>query len=217
MESEEGDETLNPDSDYNYSVEGNSEDAESVKTVVINVTREVPPGAKIKWNYSQRAYKPLPDHTYDFQTDIEATLTEQAPPLTFTLPEDLTITVVHRRRNVTIGKTILPGTSKNEYKIELFYKNRGTAELATLAIRDFVPEGFTMNSEEVDFASTDEEGNEVQSEVQSEDGETPDMDVEGTMKVWNFENVKPDNKIFIRYIISGEGEYSMRQAQMTFT
>lgn len=215
---ESGEEILNSDSDYEYIVEGDEENADSEKIVLIKCIREVPPGAKIKWNYAPRAYKPLPDHTYDFHTDIEASLIEKAPPLTFTLTEDLTIKVLHQRRKVTIGKTILPGSNKNEYEIELFYKNRGTAVLDKLAIKDFIPKAFTIQSENVEFITTDDDGNELKLNGESSEEDAPsEMEVEGKIKIFIFEQVKPNDKIIIKIAISGEGEYSMRQAQMTFT
>jgi hypothetical protein len=213
----EGEEVLNVDSDYQYSVEGNAEDSEIEKKVLIEVTKEVPPGGKIIWEYAPRAFKPLPEHTYDFNTHIEATLTEQAPPLPFDIPDDLTLTVLHERRNVTVGKTILPGSSKNVYEVELFYKNRGTATLKDLQIRDFVPSSFKMTNEKVDFIVENEAGEDTDnSKIESKDEKAP-SDYDGSVKVWNFPSVKPDNKISIRYTIQGSGEFSMKQAQMTFT
>ena len=214
---EEGEEVLNVDSDYEYSVEGNEEDAEAEKNVLINITKEVPPSGKVIWEYAPRAFKPLPDHTYDFNTHIEATLTEEAPPLPFDLPEDLTITVLHERRNVTVGKTILPGSEKGHYNVELFYKNRGTATLKDLEIKDFIPETFEMTSENVDFKFEDSEGREEDNtNIEAEDQEAP-SDYEGSMKVWKFPNVKPKDTINISYTIKGSGEYSMKKAQLTFT
>ena len=213
----EGEEVLNVDSDYTYSVEGNAEDSSVEKNVLIDVTKEVPPGGKIIWSYAPRAYKPLPDHTYDFNTHIEAILTEQAPPLPFDLPEDLTITVLHERRNVTVGKTISPGSDNHHYNVELFYKNRGTATLTELDIKDFVPSTFEMISENVDFQFKDKEGREEDNKnIKSVEQKAPG-DYDGSMRVWSFPQVKPGDTISIQYTIKGSGEFSMKQAQTTFT
>ena len=133
------------------------------------------------------------------------------------MPEDLTITVLHERRNVTVGKTILPGSEKGHYNVELFYKNRGTATLKDLEIKDFIPETFEMTSENVDFKFEDSEGREEDNtNIEAEDQEAP-SDYEGSMKVWKFPNVKPKDTINISYTIKGSGEYSMKKAQLTFT
>ncbi len=215
---EEGEEVLNADSDYEYSVDGNAEDSESEKNVLINVTKEVPPGAKVIWEYAPRAFKPLPDHTYDFNTHIEAILTEQAPPLPFDLPEDLTITVLHERRKTTVGKTITPGADKGHYEIELFYKNRGTATLNDLEIKDFIPETFEFVTESVDFSTNDPDQRDASyDQIKGEERDIPSGEHEGKMKVWTFPIVKPDDKVSIRYTISGTGDFSMKKAQLTFT
>ena len=215
---DEGEEVLNVDSDYEYTVDGNAEDAESEKNVLITVNKEVPPGAKVIWEYAQRAFKPLPDHTYDFNTHIEATLTEEAPPLPFDLPEDLTITVVHQRRNVTVGKTIMPGSNKNHYEVELFYKNRGTATLNDLEIKDFIPDSFEFVTESVEFTTEDPDARDNEyDQIKGEEQEVPSGDYEGKMKVWKFPVVKPNDKLNIHYTISGSGEFSMKKAQLTFT
>lgn len=214
---EEGEEVLNADSDYEYSVEGNAEDAEVEKTVLINVTKEVPPGGKVLWEFAPRAFKPLPDHTYDFHTHIEATLTEQAPPLPFDLPEDLTITVLHERRNVTVGKTITPGAEKHEYSVDLYYMNRGTATLKELDIKDFVPSTFEFISEQVDFKFKDPEGREEDNNsITSVEQDVPG-DHEGALRVWKFPEVRPGDSVNINYRIKGSGEFSMKKAQLTYT
>ena len=142
---------------------------------------------------------------------------DEAVHNTFDLPEDLTITVLHERRNVTVGKTILPGSEKGQYNIELFYKNRGTAILKDLKIKDFIPDTFEMTSENVDFEFKDSEGREEDNtDIESVEQDVPG-DYEGSMRVWNFAQVKPDDIIKISYVIKGSGEFSMKKAQLTFT
>ncbi len=214
---EAGEDVLNADSDFEYSVEGNAEDASVEKKVLINVTKEVPPGAKVIWEFAPRAFKPLPEHAYDFHTHIEATLAEQAPPLPFDLPEDLTITVLHERRNVTVGKTITPGANQHEYIVDLFYKNRGTATLKELDIKDFVPSTFELISEQVDFQFKDAQGREEDNNsIKSVEQDVPG-DHDGNLRVWKFPLVKPGDSINIQYTIKGSGEFSMKKAQLTFT
>ena len=99
----------------------------------------------------------------------------------------------------------------------MFYKNRGTATLKELDIKDFVPSTFEMVSENVDFQFKDKEGREEDNKnIESVEQKAPG-DYDGSMRVWSFPQVKPGDTISIQYTIKGSGDFSMKQAQTTFT
>ncbi|MHA2364501.1 MAG: hypothetical protein ACXAC7_11125 [Candidatus Hodarchaeales archaeon] len=208
-------EILRDDTDYEYLIEGDPENSEEIHKITLKCLKILPPKGKLVWESYPRAYRPLPDKEYEFQSHITAELTEKAPPLEFDIVEDLPkLTVIHERRRVTIGKSVTElGTKKASYEIMLNYKNRGNKILEELVLKDFIPKPFKVAEESISYENTEEEVPEIIAEEEEFVTET----AEGSIRTWVFPQVHPDQEIQVIYSIKGKGKYKARHAQMSFT
>lgn len=173
------------------------------QVMVARIDREIGPDDKIRIDYIPTAVMPEPRRIFSGQAEVTAELVEPGPPLVRLVDDWLssdTVTVVHARKAVTIGKTVLPGADPGVYEINLTFINRGGADLEDIKIRDIIPEGFDLLDDSFgDLA---------------EDSSAP----EGKLRTWTFEKIEQDKTINILYHIQGEGEeYKAGKAQYTIS
>ncbi|OLS16694.1 MAG: hypothetical protein HeimC3_52040 [Candidatus Heimdallarchaeota archaeon LC_3] len=207
-------ELVDPQFEFSYEPMDDNPDVEHVGKFLI--TKNCAPEGVFKINYSPRAVKPQPDFEYVSTTKIEATLVEQAPPLELELVDTAPkLTVIHERRKLSVGKTVLPGSSKAEYEIILHFKNRGSHDLKDVVLKDFIPDDFNRSTEEITIESDGEKNS-----LDLEASVTPAtiQDEAGDLLEWIFEEVKKDSELVIIYTISGKDPddvYRASRAQIT--
>jgi hypothetical protein len=161
--------------------------------------------------------KPQPDNEYTSTTKIEATLVEQAPPLELELVEEAPkLTVIHERRKLSVGKTVLPGASQAEYEIILQFKNRGSHDLQDVVLKDFVPDDFNRSGEEITIESVD--GDKETLDITPSESTATIQDESGDLLEWTFSEIKKDSEIIVSYRITGKDPnevYRASRAQIT--
>lgn len=139
--------------------------------------------------YPLNAVRPAKDARYDAPVLFQA-YTKPKGPVIECYIEPEPIEVIHQRRRLTVGKSVMPGSDKGLYDILLLYKNRGDGPETEIVIQDMVPENFTLRSA------------------------NPEPEQMGNLLTWKFESIDPDQKVDINYTIEGQGEYRARDAQI---
>ena len=114
------------------------------------------------------------------------------------------IKVVHKRRNISTGKEVFPGSGPGGYEILLMFHNNSDSALEDLALHDIVPGTFSIekytirgNDGEIDASLTKESAR------------------DGTQVTWAIGRIQKDERIEVLYSIQGdpESEYKVSDAQ----
>ncbi|MFX0149232.1 MAG: HEAT repeat domain-containing protein [Candidatus Hodarchaeota archaeon] len=145
----------------------------------------------VKYPYYATA---TPDEEFMGNVTILANIYPQVKPVT-TEAEAGPISVIHERRKIKIGKMVRSTMNEdlNEYEITIRGENEGTAIIRNVEISDYLPPGFELASE------TEEEPVVGYEEASSVKG--------GTALRWIFTEVKPDQKVQIRFKIRAPGDH----------
>lgn len=171
----------------------------SDRNLNVKITQQIEPNEVIYLYYEAMAAKPKAEDRFKGEGHLIATLTVPAPPLEIDVVDWLStdeITVAHLRRKVTSGKNVFPGSEEGVYDISILFKNRGELDLDNVTVRDFLPEGFSIISEERDSQSIPAD--------------------EGEIRVWKLEKLEAGEEIIINYSIQGSGEYKVSKAQVSY-
>jgi hypothetical protein len=100
-------------------------------------------------------------------------------------------------RRFSVGKSIEQSLKPGEYRIELLYRNRGNNPVLDLTLRDIIPQNFV--GKEFTLTPAREQ--------------TP----EGiTVLEWKVDKVQPGQSLVITYLLAGEGEYRVSDAQIFY-
>ncbi|MFX1276694.1 MAG: hypothetical protein ACFFBP_09670 [Promethearchaeota archaeon] len=111
-------------------------------------------------------------------------------------PEVPIIEAVHLRRKFRVGKEVIAIGSLGEYEIILSIENIGDMTLQNLVLLDKVPDSFEYGDYSTEPEITDEVG-------------------EDTLK-WSIDELAEGEKLEITYKITGSGEYSPSDAQLSY-
>ncbi|MHA1215348.1 MAG: HEAT repeat domain-containing protein [Candidatus Hodarchaeales archaeon] len=138
--------------------------------------------------------KAKPEEEFTGKVVIYGNIYPEVKPITAEA-ESGTITVVHERRKIKIGKMVSSTASDdpNEYEIVLRGVNEGNAVIKNVEITDFLPSGFELVSE------TEEDppvGFEEHSSVKG-----------GRAIKWVYESIEPQQKVEIRFKIRAPGDH----------
>ena len=114
------------------------------------------------------------------------------------------IKVVHKRRNISTGKEVFPGSSPGGYEILLMFHNNSDSALEDLALHDIVPGTFSIEKYTI-------RGNEGEIEASL----TKESARDGTQVTWAIGRIQKDERIEVLYSIQGdpESEYKVSDAQ----
>ncbi|MFX1294830.1 MAG: hypothetical protein ACFFD2_08250, partial [Promethearchaeota archaeon] len=154
------------------------------------------PNEFLEINYILKAVNPDYRKIYQFPLEIVLYYTktkesEQFQKVFIKLPQNQqpVIKIVHKRRNIEIGKEIYPGRSTDEFAISIVINNRGDTDVSDITITDTVPKAFEIVSSNLDHNITD-------------------SDQDGCFTIsFNIENIRSYQEKEIRYYIrnkSGE-------------
>ena len=192
-------------SEYHITHEPNTpESPDTEHYMSCRINRRIEPNSVVRLEYIPTIVKAKPNETFVGVAEITAELAEPGPNLVRKVEDWLTantITVLHERKAITVGKQILPGAEPRIYEIELQYVNRGDKTLENVRIHDIIPEGFTIVD---DSMQTVVEGKKDQS--------IP----EGKLRTWLFEKIEPKQRIDIKYRMRGESDdFKAGQAQLS--
>ncbi|MBN1802401.1 MAG: hypothetical protein JW891_12895 [Candidatus Lokiarchaeota archaeon] len=111
-------------------------------------------------------------------------------------PEVPVIEALHIRRRLRVGKEIEAIGSLGQYKIILTIENIGNMALNDLVLLDKVPDNFEYGNYSMQPEITDEVG-------------------EDTLK-WSIDTLEEEERIEITYEITGSGDYSPSEAQLSY-
>ncbi len=111
----------------------------------------------LKLNYSINAINPDYRKNYEFPIEVNAYYNKFESPKSvqndfYVLKEQISqkegssIKITHKRRKLTIGKSILPGRNSDEFAINILVKNKSNAELNSIDISDTFPNSFQFVS-----------------------------------------------------------------------
>lgn len=144
--------------------------------------------------YPVFATSPKPDEEFTGTLTVFANIYPAVKPVTAETEPD-TITVIHERRKLKIGKMVRSTTSEdaNEYEIVLQGTNEGNAVIQNVEITDFLPQGFELVS---DTEENPPVGFEEHSSVKG-----------GKAMKWVYEEVQPEQSVEIRFKIRAPGEH----------
>ncbi|NVM53954.1 MAG: hypothetical protein HWN66_09665 [Candidatus Helarchaeota archaeon] len=152
--------------------------------------------SKLELQYALKAIKPPPDKVYTFPITVTANTQSEGPSLEITpdMVENSEIKVTHRRRKLTVGKSVFPGDATGEYEILMVFKNRGNTPIENAVISDLVPTNFKLLTSEPKASI---------SEIETK-----------TLLEWKFDVIEPGKKLEITYKIKGTGEYKTSDAEI---
>jgi hypothetical protein len=155
-------------------------------------------GSKLELLYSITAVKPPPEKVYAFPITLTLNTSPPGAPLEISsaMVKNSEIKVTHRRRKLTIGKSVLPGAEDGEFEIAMVYKNRGNTPIENAVITDLIPENFQLLSS-------------------NPEAESRKIDAK-TMLEWKFEVILPGKKVELAYKIKGTGEYKTSDAEIFY-
>jgi hypothetical protein len=154
--------------------------------------------SELKIIYRTKAVNPPPDKIFNFP--ITVTCNTDPPESSLKITPDMVsipeISVTHKRRKLTVGKSVSPGSAPGEYEIEMVFKNRGNTPIENAVISDLVPVNFSVidSQPEAKMSKLDEE----------------------TILEWNFEHIEPGKKIELAYKIKGTGDYKTSDAEIFY-
>ncbi|MDD1776724.1 MAG: hypothetical protein LUQ65_01040, partial [Candidatus Helarchaeota archaeon] len=88
-------------------------------------------GSKLELQYSITAIKPPPEKVYTFPITLTLNTSPPGAPLEISsaMVKNSEIKVTHRRRKLTIGKSVSPGAEDGEFEIAMVFKNRGNTPI----------------------------------------------------------------------------------------
>ncbi len=159
---------------------------------------EIQQNSELTIQYPLVAVNPPPEKVYTFAIGIACNTQPVGAPLQINpdMVENSEIRVTHRRRKLTIGKSVYPGAETGEYEIEMMFKNRGNAPIDHAIISDLVPNNFEVISSNPEATMT-----KLETEMLLE---------------WTFETIDPGKKVEISYKIKGTGEYKTSDAEIFY-
>ncbi|GAB4320459.1 MAG: hypothetical protein Kow0069_24410 [Promethearchaeota archaeon] len=152
------------------------------------------PGDVLKVTYPIVADKPERGVVFTSDVLYQANTDPAGAPLEV-VPEAVEIPVEHIRKKLRKGKEIRALAETGKYQITLFFLNTGEYAVPKVTVRDKVPDNFEYSEMSVEPQITDLEGEDVLE--------------------WTFEDVQPNEKQEITYVIAGSGEYRASDAQFT--
>jgi len=155
-------------------------------------------GSKLEVQYLIKAVKPPPNKIYQFPIKLTLTSLPDGAPLEIipAMVENSEIKVTHKRRKVTIGKSVSPGAAPDEYEIEILLKNRGNTAIEHAIISDLIPSNFTLLNSSPEASTKDLEGK--------------------TLLEWNLPLIPPGKELTITYVIKGTGNYTASDAEIFY-
>ena len=155
-------------------------------------------GSNVEIQYSITAIKPPPEKVYAFPIAITLNTSPPGAPLEISsaMVKNSEIKVTHRRRKLTIGKSVSPGAEEGEFEIAMVFKNRGNTAIENAIITDLLPDNFKL------LASNPE-------------AESREIDTK-TVLEWKFEVIPPGKKVELSYKIKGSGEYKTSDAEIFY-
>lgn len=156
------------------------------------------PGDKVIVRYRSVVHRPEPGEKIVAPSAVDARTLLPGPVIT---AEDVAgapvIDTMQILRRFSVGKSIEQSLKVGEYRIELLYRNRGNNPVLDLTLRDIVPQNFVGK----DFTLTPARE------------QTP----EGiTVLEWKIDKVQPGQSLVITYLLAGEGEYRVSDAQIFY-
>ncbi|TFG05643.1 MAG: DUF11 domain-containing protein [Promethearchaeota archaeon] len=155
-------------------------------------------GSILTLQYSIQAIQPPPNKIYNFPTTLRLNTFPKGLPLEITpsMVDNAEIKVAHKRRKLTVGKSVFPGNAPDEYEVLILFKNRGTARIEHAVISDLVPENFHLVSSNPKASVKDLEGK--------------------TLLEWNFPIITPGERLELTYTLKGTGEYQASDAEIFY-
>ena len=180
------------------------ESSDTEHMMYCKINQQIEPNYTVKLEYTPTVVKAKPNETFTGVAEITAELAEPGPNLVRQVEDWLTantITVLHERKAITVGKQVLPGAEPKIYEIELLYINRGDKTLENVRIRDVIPEGFTIVDDSMQMVV---------------EGKKDQSIPEGKLRTWLFEKIEPKQQIVIKYRMHGESDdFKAGQAQLS--
>jgi hypothetical protein len=154
--------------------------------------------SKLEIQYTLIAIKPPPKKVYEFPISATINSFPAGSPLTInpSMIENSQIKVTHRRRKLTVGKSVQPGSAPGEYEVFMVFSNRGNTTLENVLISDLIPTNFNLLTSEPKATTK---------EIETK-----------TLLEWNFDLIEPGKKIEISYKIKGSGEYKTSDAEIFY-
>ncbi|HUY00175.1 MAG TPA: hypothetical protein VMV49_11510 [Candidatus Deferrimicrobium sp.] len=155
--------------------------------------------SKLEIQYPLTAIKPPPKKNYEFPISTNINSMPAGSPLIInpSMVENSRIKVTHRRRKLTIGKSVLPGAVPGEYEVLMVFKNRGNTALENVLISDLIPTNFNLLTSEPKAT-------------------TKEIETKTLLLEWTFDLIEPGKKIEISYKIKGSGEYKTSDAEIFY-
>lgn len=155
-------------------------------------------GSNLGLKYPIKAIKPPPGKEYNFPISVAANTVPAGPSLEINpdMVENSEIKVTHRRRKLTVGKSVFPGDAPGEYDILILFKNRGNIPIENAVITDLVPTNFKLLES-------------------NPDASTSEID-EKTLVEWKFDVIEAGKKLEISYKLKGTGDYKGSDAEIFY-
>ncbi len=154
--------------------------------------------SSFEFQYPVMAIKPPPEKVYNFPIKLAITSVSGGPALDIdpSMIENSEITVTHRRRRLTVGKSVFPGAAADEYEILIVFKNRGTTSIEHAIISDLIPPNFKLLSSKPEAELKEDE--------------------EKSLLEWKFDAIEPGAELELTYTIEGTGKYKGSDAQIFY-
>ncbi len=187
---------------FSFKKEPDNDDTSIPHQIIIEILNLKDSVGSLKQNselileYLITAVNPPPEKIYTFPINVTCDTIPVGIPLEITpdMVENSEIKVTHKRRKLTVGKSVFPGSTEGEYEILIMFKNRGNTRIENATISDLIPTNFKVVSAKPEATSK---------EVESE-----------TVLEWNFDVIEPGKKVEISYKIKGSGEYKTSEAEI---
>ncbi|TFG09468.1 MAG: hypothetical protein EU535_09065 [Promethearchaeota archaeon] len=150
----------------------------------------------MEFQYPVHVINPGEDARFESQVIINANTYPRSQELEYIpeMPDTPVIVAVHIRRKYRIGKDIIPAGAMGEYEIILTVINLGNMPLKKVHVDDKIPDEFERSN----FSLEPEE-------IQ---------DLEGDDIIeWEIDNLEPEEKLEITYMVKGTGDYNAADLQ----
>jgi len=164
--------TITPDS-YTVNITPNNDDPSMMHVLELEVNLSqnnlkylVEKNDTLEIKYPLRAISPDNEKSYDFPLEINAYFPKyyesgnEGIKEYHVIKENLdrdaipNLNISHKRRNIMIGKEILPGRNSDEFAINIIIKNKSNAFIKDIDISDTIPESFKLISSNIDHKMT---------------------------------------------------------------
>jgi hypothetical protein len=163
---------ITPDS-YTINIIPNNDDPSMIHVLELEVNLSqnnlkylVEKNDTLEIKYPLRAISPDNEKSYDFPLEINAYFPKyyesgnEGIKEYHVIKENLdrdaipNLNISHKRRNIMIGKEILPGRNSDEFAINIIIKNKSNAFIKDINISDTFPESFKLISSNIDHKIT---------------------------------------------------------------